>query len=84
MRETHNLWINEDLREEFGLQSNPLLPKLCRRHPKLRLDTFECEVVRLLIEFFQKLCVCIQAIELSKVNLESSEKGLPRPATPGR
>ncbi len=45
MGETHNLWITVDLWEEFGLPSNPLLPKFCWRHSELCLNTFEGEVV---------------------------------------
>lgn len=83
MGETHNLWIAVDLCGSFGLLSKPLLPEFRWRHPKLRLDTLEGEVVQLLIELFKKLCVCIEAIELSKLHLEPTEKGLLRAVTPG-
>jgi len=82
--ETHNLLITVDLCEQFGLPSNPLLPEFCWRHSELRLDTFEGEVVQLLVQFLKELSVCFEAIELAKLHLEPSEEGLLRPVTPRR
>jgi hypothetical protein len=66
----------------LGLSSNPLLAKLCWGHFELGFNALEGEVVQLLVELFKKLCVSLEAIELSELNLKSSEKGLLRPVTP--
>lgn len=70
-KKTHNFSTNTDSCENLGWPSDSLLPKFRWRHLKLGLASFKGKGMEQLARLLKWLSVCVDAIELSELGLES-------------